>query len=429
MKKRELKKRIKNGFEELAPNISEAVIKTAKEQGLTVFQAESTEQAVRIERKIGENKKRKSFWSGNNFRKRLPKYSVAMCTVIMVLFLCIYGNIKKDQDSVYMVVDINPSIRIEMNHSCKVKHLEALDQDGKNVIEQLEWKRNEMVGDLMDVLIEKTVEKSYLKEDGGILLTFFASDEGIYEKLENITENRIQQKLAELRIFGVTIAVQRTEVLDHSEGRRILEDELMGTYGLPEEEVRQMSVIELIEKCQDSLPLKLKISDKPKDNREGTAVGDTKNGKAETIPDEMPQKKSAKSENHEEKENYNRIAENKISTESVSDQNTEDADINTDVTIPAETSVPNQQEDSQPQPPETKTVADENSNKNTDAPVLPEASASNQQENSGEQNSGTKSSKKKKSKKKKAKQKKAKQKKAKQKKRNIRRLYAYRNNG
>ncbi len=244
MKKKELKKRIEDGFSELSPDLFEAVLEESRKQEVVWSEAE----------------KRKPSVSGKFYMGRVPQYAMSLCASLAIIFLCIFGMLGEKEKSVFMVLDINPSIQVEMDESHQVKRLKGLNQDGKDVVKELKWEKG-TVQELVDVLIQDVVEKSYLRENGGILVTLAARDKGICENLERTLGEGIDRKLTELKVSGVTTAFQEVQRSSREKGRKRLETELKKSCGLAESQVQQMSVNELIQYCQDYTSLELKLSE------------------------------------------------------------------------------------------------------------------------------------------------------------------------
>lgn len=283
MKKKELKKRIENGFSKLSPDVFEAVLEETSRQEYVWTKAE-TEESSR---------------NGRDHRRSFPGYALSFCASLAVLCLCIFGVLGHREKSVLMVIDINPSIQVEMNEEHQVKRLKGLNQDGKDVVKELKWKKEGTVQELLDVLIQDVVEKSYLRENEGILVTLAAPDKYACENLERTLGEGIDRKLTELKVSGVTTAFQ--EVHSHSDrkGRKLLEAELTKSCGLAEEQVQQMSVKELIQYCQDYTSVELKLSNASEKEREARQkMQEEKTQKNTSSEDSSKQKKEdSKSEN------------------------------------------------------------------------------------------------------------------------------------
>lgn len=243
MKKKELKKRIEDGFSQLAPDMLEAVMEAAEEENIVWSQADS--------RQCTEQEK----------RKIRPGYVASFCTCLAMICVCILGIFTEKQNHVYMVLDINPSIKVEVNEFRQVENLTGLNQDGKDVVKELKWKKRESVQELLDVLLQDVVEKSYLRDNEGILVTLSASRQDVCENLERALGEGIDRKLTELKVSGVTTAFRQVKSSPGKEGRKLLETELVKCSDLDEKQAQQLSVRELIQYCQDYTSLDLKLSE------------------------------------------------------------------------------------------------------------------------------------------------------------------------
>ena len=269
MKKKELKKRIEDGFSELSPDLFEAVLEESRKQEVVWSEAETEKPSA----------------NGKFYMGRFPKYAMSLCASLAIIFLCIFGMLGEKEKSVFMVIDINPSIQVEMDESHQVKRLKGLNQDGKDVVKELKWEKG-TVQELVDVLIQDVVEKSYLRENGGILVTLAARDKGICENLERTLGEGIDRKLTELKVSGVTTAFQEVQKSSREKGRKRLETELKKSCGLDDSQVQQMTVNELIHYCQDYTSLELKLSEASEKDRAAGQKKEDKLPKPQNSPQE-----------------------------------------------------------------------------------------------------------------------------------------------
>ncbi len=293
MRKRELKKKIEQGFSELAPDMVETALEEAGQQVLAhtarePFQPRQTEPGMRR----------------NAFQGRFRKRTLSACVGFAVVCLCFFGLIQQQQDAVAIVLDINPSIQVEVNGDYQVKRLSGLNEDGKSIVEKLEWQKDESLQDLLDVLIQDTVQKSYLDENGGILVSLFTADTDTFKDLECEVETRIDEKLVELEIPSVTVAFQQIKDSPAKEGRKLLEKKLVESYGLDKKQAAQMTVAELIEYCEENTSVDLEVSKrhaKERQSQKGNASHKTK-GAAEKETGVSPEGQSRASAVSPEKE-------------------------------------------------------------------------------------------------------------------------------
>lgn len=295
MKKKDMKKKIEDGFSQLAPDVFETVIKVAEEQGM-----------VWMQEPIAQSKK-------NRKMVRRPVYLLSFCTCLAMFCICMLGLFVERQHHVYMVLDINPSIQIEMNERRQVEGLKGLNQDGKDVVKELKWEKKEPVQELLDVLIQDVVEKSYLRDNEGILVTLSAPCKDVCESLERTLGEGIDRKLTELKVCGVTTAFRQTKSGSENKGRKLLETELAKCTDMNEEQVQQLSVRELIQYCQDYTTLDLKLSETSvKEKEPASGQKDTQQPEKTTASNEDEEKSSEdKKAEKKEKKDREKVAEKK----------------------------------------------------------------------------------------------------------------------
>ena len=247
MRKSDIKVRMQESFSELSPDIFEQVMKAAEQERPELQEMETEKLEKHSEKENSDDSKKGwAFWKGNIFPGSFTKYAISACACLAVFCFCLFGLFGKNEDDIYLVLDINPSIQIVMNDSFQVKSLKGLNQDGRDVIKKLKWKKREPLFDTLDSMIDETVKDSYLKENSGILVTICLPDPEIYEELEDKMGKSIDQKLKEIGISGVTTAFQQGKKESVEEGRRILETELAEKYGADTGKMQHMSVMELI---------------------------------------------------------------------------------------------------------------------------------------------------------------------------------------
>lgn len=262
MKKNDLKNKMQDGFLEAAPDVYEAVL-TASGKNMFVPQNE-------------ESKKTQNSGRSRIYYRSFTKYALSACAGFALFFVCLFGMLGKNQDNIYVVLDINPSVQIVMNESCQVKKLQGLNQDGRDVIQTLQWNKKDSILQTVETVVECAVEEDYLHEGGGILVTISVTDRDIYDDLEDKMGTGIDRKLKKMGISGVTTAFQSVEKNSGKEGRELLEAELVEKYGVNQEMLHQMSVLELIQYYQQYDSDKLQLS--PVSEKQWQEISDKKEG-------------------------------------------------------------------------------------------------------------------------------------------------------
>lgn len=300
MNKNDLRNKMQSGFLEAAPDVYEAVLKAAQQNKQLLKDAESQKTEGYVEGGARENlsKEQVDFRKNNVFWGNFSKYALSACAGFALFIVCLFGMMGQNQDNVYIVLDINPSVQIDMDDSCQVKKLQGLNQDGKDVIRTIELKGNEPLLQTLDAVVESAVAGDYLHEGSGILVTISVADQELYAELEDEMGRGIDNKLQIMGISGVTTAFQYADGNSSKAGRQLLEEELAGKYGIEEEELRQMSVIELIEYYQEHTAGQLKLS--PGSQKELQDVSEEKDKEQEKKGSKDQQdKKPGETENKE----------------------------------------------------------------------------------------------------------------------------------
>ncbi|MCI9082088.1 MAG: hypothetical protein HFI70_07230 [Lachnospiraceae bacterium] len=247
MRKSDIKLKMREGFSELSPDIFEQVMKATEQERPKLQEMETENIEDHLETGKTEGLKKKCFFGKENiFLGSFTKYAISACASLAIFCICLFGIFGRDQNDIYLILDINPSIQIVMNDSFQVKRLQGLNQDGRDVIKKLKWNKKERIFDTLDSVIEGVVKDSYLERDSGILVTICLQDFEIYEDLKDKMGKNIDHKLKEIGISGVIAAFQQGEKDSVQKGRTILETELTEVYGIDAGQVQQMSVMDLI---------------------------------------------------------------------------------------------------------------------------------------------------------------------------------------
>lgn len=262
MNKREVRKSIQDGFSELSPDLCASILEAAEKENLIQWnlkpeQAEGSAESqdlkiVTISQKASE-KRKKDLW-------HFSKYALSVCACFALVCICMIGLLRKEQNEICLLLNVNPSVKIVMDESCLVTDVQGLNEDGAAVAGELKWRRKGSVFEILDLLLENTANASYLNEDSGILVTICVSNPQIYEELENKIGVRIDRKLDEMKISGAIAAFQQGKEEMTEDGREYLETELAEQNEADLAQIRQMSVAELIRYCTEHTSVNLTLS-------------------------------------------------------------------------------------------------------------------------------------------------------------------------
>ena len=187
MNKQEMKKSIQDGFSELSPDMFASILEVAEKENLVQWNMKSdpSKEGAAYQELENFDINRISSEHRTNVLRRFSKYALSACACLALICIYIIGISRKDQNEMYLLLNINPSLKVVMNESCQIKDVQGLNEDGVMIAEKLIWNQKESVFDLLDLVLQDTADASYLNEDGGILVTICVSDPHVYEDLEN----------------------------------------------------------------------------------------------------------------------------------------------------------------------------------------------------------------------------------------------------
>lgn len=125
------------------------------------------------------------------FRPRI-KYAF-LSIIILIAFILVSEPVKAEAT---ITIDINPSIQFEVNKNEKVISITGINDDGKEVIKDIKYKRKN-IEEVLDRIIEAAINKKYIKEDDYILIGIESENEDFSEKVSKKVNEKIMNKLKE----------------------------------------------------------------------------------------------------------------------------------------------------------------------------------------------------------------------------------------
>ena len=191
------------------------------------------------------------------------KKKVFLISFIMVIllstFICIYVFTRKDNKikldttiTSSIVLDINPSLKIELNKENKVINLIGLNEDGKKVI--IDDYKGKVLDEVIESILEKSHSLEYLKNDTTILV----SVDGTYkaDDLKTIISEYLENKSIKGEIIIPTITESSKEIATKyniTESKASYLEEIIKDTSLKIEDVKDMSVQDAKEKVQEEI--------------------------------------------------------------------------------------------------------------------------------------------------------------------------------
>lgn len=122
----------------------------------------------------------------------------------------------------YVDVDINPSIEITSNIFDRIIKIEALNDDGKNIL-KLDKYNNESVGEGVQNIIKRAAEKGYIKNDvqNVILVTVSSKNEKKVENIKTDVSASIDVKKVVKSGTSTEVMMESTTLEKHDSARKM----------------------------------------------------------------------------------------------------------------------------------------------------------------------------------------------------------------
>jgi hypothetical protein len=106
----------------------------------------------------------------------------------ILFFISVIPQLMANPVYAYMTIDINPSFEIGLNNELNVVSLDALNNDGENVLlEYANWK-NQHIDEVTEMIISKSREQGFLIEGEEVLITTIINEEKIAEVSEKLAK-------------------------------------------------------------------------------------------------------------------------------------------------------------------------------------------------------------------------------------------------
>ena len=230
MNKKDLKNRINETFLELAPDVFDQIM-------------EAPLQASIMEEKT-QDKKSYNTWGSRNFQRMTAAFA-CLCLVCFGYF----GMQMAKDDAVYVVLDVNPSICMEVNEATEIESVQGLNDDGKAFVKELEWKRHAKLEEVEMQIVDQLCEDGVLTDDDMMLVTITQSNDEKYEKLRKRVETGFLAAFENRQLYNTKVAFLQTDRDSRQSGRKLLEKRLKEATSLSDEVCKDMSIKELVGAC------------------------------------------------------------------------------------------------------------------------------------------------------------------------------------
>ena len=192
------KEQLKNGFDALAPDLFENIrekefVKIEKEEELFLGSSGGNAKVLKMKR-----------------RKTLVSSMVA----VAACFLCLLLFGKQENVENRIILDINPSISIWLDKENQVTKVEALNEDGKEILDKFPEVKN--LDETVTEILQRLTEKNYLQQDKASVLVTCDYKSGVApkEQVEKIVDGYLETENEQ-----VTVIYQEIEAKEEEEKR------------------------------------------------------------------------------------------------------------------------------------------------------------------------------------------------------------------
>ena len=177
---------------------------------------------------------------------------IIICLIVGVVLLIglVFGGfyfLKLNKVVTILTMDINPSIAISLNYKNEVVKVEGLNEDGKKLLKEENFKGDDL-DDAIEDITEIVIEKGYItKEDNHILINVEGKD--IKDKVVTLINNEFKDKNTECNVIMQEIneeAKENAEKYGISESKAsYIENIIKENSELTYEELKDKSINEI----------------------------------------------------------------------------------------------------------------------------------------------------------------------------------------
>lgn len=192
MAHKDTENKIRHAFEAATPDVLDNVLQNCHEQKGTVISM--------------TNKKR------NNW---IPKVAAAAAMLVLVLGLGLgFGFYQENYKIVSTVsIDVNPSLALHLNSKQVVVEAQAINEDGKIILENKELNGKPLC-EAMDTVLDSMIEKGYLNENANsILVSVDSETEEKSTELKEVLNKDVETSLKEKK-FDASVITQSVKKND-----------------------------------------------------------------------------------------------------------------------------------------------------------------------------------------------------------------------
>lgn len=252
-----IKNNIKKAFDEISPDIFDSI----KDKEAAKIENEAELFCALIDAKKNEEQDTNSLTQKMLNRKVMYILAAPICALVLV---CIFvASVLYGKKAVYdtIILDVNPSIEYNLNRKGEVINVKAVNNDGKDIVEQL-TKKGSLENILYDTLVQLDGKGYFQYDDNEVLLTYcFKKKQGnVSVRLNTAVESFNRDREKELVVVYQSISKKKMESdraaqYGMSVGKYHYVQELCNKYDLNMDEVAGENVHELYntaKRCEDN---------------------------------------------------------------------------------------------------------------------------------------------------------------------------------
>ncbi|MED3623175.1 anti-sigma factor domain-containing protein [Neobacillus thermocopriae] len=130
------------------------------------------------------------------FKKMTNKSAswIAVAAGLIVIFVALFSDFQSKQAYAYMSIDVNPSIEIGVNERMQVVELTGYNQDGKEIISQLDHWVKKDVSELIKDILKAMKKQGYLANSSEVIISAVRTNE-----LKEEVERKLKKNMDEIK--------------------------------------------------------------------------------------------------------------------------------------------------------------------------------------------------------------------------------------
>ncbi len=269
----------------------------------------------------------------NNYYKRVGTIAAAVILLISILFSQIGTNIFENTNAYAVIsLDINPSLEFRIDSNKRVKSIEVLNEDGKDIID--DTMINKDIQDVIRLCIDNAIDKRYITEENNIILisNVYLQNKDDSKKTDNEVGINIQEEIIEEMEKDKAIQDREISILYIESNKETLKEAnknkiTVGKYevyktlsqnnkNISIDEVKESKVSEIVKENvslmkEEKIKIKelKKVEEKKKEIKE--IIDNTNSKKENLIRKEKEENKNSKNKKNDNKKNDNKKNDNK----------------------------------------------------------------------------------------------------------------------